>query len=88
MVIILALYIIIPERSEPGPGDGRERERVDSSAVNSQSRNNETPFEPQIIAAGENLYAVWTDNSTGNGDIYFKRIEDNGGNFSRTYNLE
>ncbi len=39
------------------------------------------------MAAGDYLYAVWTDNSTGNGDIYFKRIEDNGGNFSRTYNL-
>ena len=51
------------------------------------ARNNGTSIDPEIIAAGENLYAVWTDNSTGNGDIYFKRIEDNGGNFSRTYNL-
>ena len=88
VVIILVLYIAFPEGSELGPGDGRERERVDSSAINGQSRNNGTSFEPQIIAAGENLYAVWTDKATGNGDIYFKRIEDNGGNFSRTYNLE
>src|SRR6266487_1708963 len=43
----------------------------------------------EIITAGNNLYAVWADNTTGNGDIYFKRISDNGNNFnfSSTYNL-
>jgi len=46
------------------------------------SRNNGTSYDSQIIAAGQNLYAVWTDNSTGNDDIYFKRIEDNGNELS------
>ena len=33
------------------------------------------------------MYVVWSDNSTGNGDIYFKRSMDNGDNFRRIENL-
>jgi len=59
------------------------------SRIYNLSNDSRTSFDPQIITAGNNLYAVWADNTTGNGDIYFKRISDNGNNFnfSRIYNL-
>ena len=47
------------------------------------SRNNGSSISPQIAAVGNNVYVVWSDNSTGNGDIYFKRSMDNGDNFRR-----
>ena len=34
-----------------------------------------------------NVYLVWTDDTTGNGDIYFKGSVDNGTTFSETRNL-
>jgi hypothetical protein len=34
-----------------------------------------------------NVYLVWTDDTTGNGDIYFKRSVDNGTTFAETRNL-
>ena len=33
------------------------------------------------------MYVVWSDDSTGNGDIYFKRSVDNGTTFDRTNNI-
>ena len=51
------------------------------------SRNNGSSISPQIAAVGNNVYVVWSDNSTGNGDIYFKRSMDNGDNFRRIENL-
>ena len=33
------------------------------------------------------VYLVWTDDTTGNGDIYFKRSVDNGTTFAETENL-
>src|SRR5688500_20067959 len=30
------------------------------------------------LLANDSVYVVWNDNSTGNGDIYFKRSADNG----------
>jgi hypothetical protein len=39
------------------------------------------------LDSNDSLYVVWNDNSTGNGDIYFKRSADNGTTFSSTQNL-
>ena len=51
------------------------------------SRNNGTSFEPQITATGDNVYMVWKDNNTGNDEVNFKTITDNGRNISRSFNL-
>ena len=51
------------------------------------SNNNGTSDNPQIVTSGNNIYVVWTDNTTGNGDIYFKMSSDNGKTFDGTKNL-
>src|SRR6187551_3837950 len=43
--------------------------------------------DPQIALFNNNLYVVWSDDSTGNGDIYFKRSIDNGTTFESVENL-
>jgi hypothetical protein len=57
------------------------------STTKKLSRNNGSSISPRIAAVGNNVYVVWSDNSTGNGDIYFKRSMDNGDNFRRIENL-
>ena len=37
---------------------------------------------PQITASGNNVYVVWSDSTTGNADIYFRRNTDGGATFS------
>jgi hypothetical protein len=40
---------------------------------------------PSLATSGNNVYVIWTDNTTGNGDVYLKRSVDNGTTFG---NLE
>jgi hypothetical protein len=51
------------------------------------SNTNGSSTDPQITATGNNAYIVWSDNTTGNGDIYFKSSTDNGTSFSVPKNL-
>jgi glutaredoxin len=51
------------------------------------SRNNGSSISPQLAATGNNVYVVWTDNTTGNTDINFRKSSDYGNNFNRTTNL-
>src|SRR5919206_589481 len=52
------------------------------------SNTNESSTDPQIVTSGKsNVYVVWSDTTTGNGDIYFKASTDNGTTFSKTKNL-
>jgi hypothetical protein len=41
----------------------------------------------QIALSQDNVYLVWSDDTSGNGDIYFKRSVDNGTTFGSTENL-
>ena len=41
----------------------------------------------QIAVYQDNVYVVWEDATTGNGDIYFKKSVDNGTSFSNVENL-
>ena len=42
---------------------------------------------PCLDASGSNVYVVWTDNSTGNFDIFFIKSTDGGNTFSKPVNL-
>jgi hypothetical protein len=42
---------------------------------------------PQVVAAGNNVYVVWQDNSTENDKIYFIRSIDSGQEFAKPLNL-
>ncbi|MDQ4016340.1 MAG: hypothetical protein M3136_11340, partial [Thermoproteota archaeon] len=41
----------------------------------------------QLVAEGTNVYLVWVDYTTNNGDIYFRKSNNNGESFSNTNNL-
>jgi hypothetical protein len=51
------------------------------------NNNNGSSTNPQITAIGNNVYIVWSDTTTGNGDIYFKSSADNGTSFASLKNL-
>jgi len=51
------------------------------------SNNPGNSTDSRIGVSENNVYLVWTDDTTGNGDIYFKRSVDNGTTFGETENL-
>ncbi len=51
------------------------------------SKSNGTSELPQVTAEGNNVYAVWQDNSTGNYDINFAYSSDNGKSIEPAINL-
>jgi hypothetical protein len=57
------------------------------NAINLSHDNNGTSSSPQIAVSGSNVYVVWSDSSTGNGDIYYKKSTDGGDNFGAKKNL-
>ena len=56
-------------------------------SIENLSNNPGNSTDAQITLNGSNVYVVWTDDTTGNGDIYFKRSIDNGTTFAETENL-
>src|SRR5829696_6501014 len=57
------------------------------SIAENLSNNNGSSADPQITATGNNVYIVWSDDTSGNGDTYFKSSADNGTSFSFLKNL-
>jgi hypothetical protein len=51
------------------------------------SNNPGNSTDARIAVYQNNVYLVWSDATTGNGDIYFKRSVDNGTSFGTTENL-
>src|SRR5919198_75638 len=52
------------------------------------SNNTKLSSEPHIVLSSKsNVYVVWSDNTTGNGDIYFRASTDNGTTFHVTKTL-
>jgi hypothetical protein len=51
------------------------------------TNNNGSSTNPQITAIRNSVYIVWSDTTTGNGDIYFKSSADNGTSFASLKNL-
>jgi hypothetical protein len=51
------------------------------------SRNNGSSVSPQLAATGNNVYVVWTNDTTGNADINFRKSSDYGHRFAREKNL-
>src|SRR5215208_3970345 len=74
-----------------GNGDIYFKRSVDNgtSFGNIENLSNSTgnSTDAQIAVNKNNVYVIWTDNTTGNGDIYFKRSVDNGTSFGSTQNL-
>ena len=51
------------------------------------SRNNGSSVYPQLAPNGNNVYVVWTDDTSGNTDINFRKSSDYGNNFNGPINL-
>ena len=58
-----------------------------TSSPQNLSNNPGNSTDAQIAVYQNNVYIVWSDATTGNGDIYFKRSVDNGTSFGSTENL-
>jgi len=57
-----------------------------SSTINLSS-NTGTATQPRIAATGSNVFAVWTDNTPGNNQIFFAKSTDGGATFGGAINL-
>src|SRR5215218_8237200 len=69
----------------PSPEADAQPSTTSSSQNLSNNQGNST--DAQIAVYQNNVYVVWSDATTGNGDIYFKRSVDNGTSFGSTENL-
>jgi hypothetical protein len=82
---------VVWEDATTGNGDIYFKKSMDNgtSFGNIENLSNNTSFSDSfhIAVSGDNIYVVWTDNATGNGDIYFKKSMDNGTSFGNTENL-
>jgi hypothetical protein len=56
-------------------------------SIENLSNNPGNSTDARIGTYQNKVYLVWTDDTTGNGDIYFKRSVDNGTTFAETENL-
>jgi hypothetical protein len=56
-------------------------------SIENLSNNPGNSTDARIGVYQNKVYLVWTDDTTGNGDIYFKRSVDNGTTFAETENL-
>jgi hypothetical protein len=85
-----SIYVIWTDNTT-GNGDIYFKRSSDNGTsfgnIENLSNDNGNSYEPQIAVSENNVYVVWTDNTTGNGDIYFKRSSDNGTSFGSTQNL-
>jgi hypothetical protein len=84
------VYVVWSDDST-GNGDIYFKRSVDNGTTFGSLENlSNTPgnsTDPKIALHNNNVYVVWSDDSTGNGDIYFKRSVDNGTTFDSTNNI-
>ena len=82
---------VVWEDATTGNGDIYFKKSMDNgtSFGNIENLSNNTSFSDSfhIAISGSNVYVVWTDDATGNGDIYFKKSMDNGTSFGNIENL-
>jgi glutaredoxin len=85
------VYVVWTDNSSKGNSDIIFRKSIDKGRTFDMAKNisnnpgNST--HPLIIAHCNNVYVVWTDDTTGNADINFRKSSDYGNNFNRTTNL-
>ena len=75
----------LPSPAQAQPSETTLTTTTPSSQNISNNPGNST--DPQIAVYQNNVYVVWSDATTGNGDIYFKRSVDNGTSFGSAENL-
>src|SRR5919108_494114 len=84
LIIISTLFTLANLTPPPLPADAQPS-TTSSSQNLSNSPGNST--NAQIAVYENNVYVVWSDTTTGNGDVYFRRSVTNGTSFESTRNL-
>ena len=85
------VYVVWTDNSSKGNGDIIFRKSADKGTTfddaENLSNNPGNSTDPLITAHRNNVYVIWTDDTTGNADIIFRKSSDYGNNFNRTINL-
>jgi hypothetical protein len=85
------VYAVWTDSSSKGYGDIIFRKSNDKGTTfdvaENLSNNPGNSTNPLIVAHRNNVYVVWTDDTSGNADINFRKSSDYGYNFNRTINL-
>ena len=86
-----SIYVIWTDNSSNGNRDIILRKSNDDGvtfdAAENLSNNSGNSTNPLITAYRNNVYVVWTDDTSGNTDINFRKSSDYGNNFNKTINL-
>jgi hypothetical protein len=85
-ILSLLLVLMTTYSSVSVPSSSYSQQDTGSSSQN-LSNNPGNSTDARVAEHGNNVYVVWTDDTTGNEDIYFKRSIDNGTTFGSTENL-
>src|SRR5919197_246824 len=84
------VYVVWSDNTT-GNGDIYFRASTDNGTIfdvtKSLSNNTGLSSDAKIATSANNVYVVWSDNTTGNGDIYFRASEDNGTSFNKVKRL-
>ena len=82
---------VLWEDSSTGNGDIYFRKSTDRGinfgSIENLSNNTSISDSLDMAVSGGDVYAVWSDNSTGNGDIFLRKSIDNGTTFGTQENL-
>jgi hypothetical protein len=86
------VYVVWSDNnSSEGNGEVNIRKSSDNGtsfqAAENLSNNPGNSTNAIVAAHQNNVYVVWTDDTMGNTDIYFRKSSDYGNNFNRTINL-
>ena len=80
-VLLGSLLIILTVLFPAGVPSPVYSQQGEASGAQNLSNNPGNSTDAQITLYQNNVYVVWTDDTTGNGDIYYKRSVDNGTSF-------
>src|SRR5215207_10145935 len=84
LVITSSTSFTLANLMPPPPADAQPSA---TSSSQNLSNNPGNSTDAQIAVHQNNIYVVWSDATTGNGDIYFKRSVDNGTTFDEVENV-
>src|SRR5919109_638554 len=86
-LVITSAFFTLGNLMLPSPPPPVDAQPSTSSSPQNLSNNPGNSTDAQIAVYQNNVYVVWSDATTGNGDIYFKRSVDNGTTFDAAENI-
>ncbi len=85
------IYVVWVDNTAAGHNNTFFKKSTDGGATFGStinlSNDNGQSSDLRLFSSANNVYVVWSDNTTGNDDIYFKKSTDGGATFGGTINL-